>query len=136
MYKKGPLDIYIPPLRNETQWHQTFLSLSYRRLRGDLIEVFKIFDRLYDVDLKLLMIVSQTRLRINGLKSVQIRSNTNIRRSTFSRRIPDRWNSHPSQVVRTPTWLASRLGWVGLRPTNLEPIGLKSTAQQMTLNEP
>ena len=54
-------------------------SLRYASLRGDLIEVFKIFNRLCDVELEPLLTLSQTGLRNDGLKIIQKRSNTNIR---------------------------------------------------------
>ena len=73
--------------------------MSHRRARGDLIQVYKIFNRIDNVDLEPLIELSQTGLRSNGLKIVQRDSRTDLRKGSFSRRVPTIWNDLPPQVV-------------------------------------
>ena len=95
----------IPTLRNkkyEDRLRETELfTMSHRRFRGDLIQVYKIFNKLDNVDLEPLLELSQTGLRSNGLKIVQrgSRSDLRYRKGTFQRRVPKIWNKLPSQVV-------------------------------------
>ena len=99
----------IPSLRNlpydERLKKIKLYSLSYRRERGDLIEVYKIFNRIDDVDLEPLIELSQTGLRSNGLKIVDKtrRLEPELRRKSFSRRVPERWNKLPQHVVGAPS---------------------------------
>ena len=71
-----PTTKLIPTLRNkkyEDRLRETELfSMSHRRFRGDLIQVYKIFNKLDNVDLEPLLELSQTGLRSNGLKIVQL----------------------------------------------------------------
>ena len=73
--------------------------MSHRRSRGDLIEVYKIFNKIDNVDLEPLIELSQTGLRSNGLKIKQLEWNKNLRKGIFSRRVPEIWNALPRQVV-------------------------------------
>ena len=73
--------------------------MSHRRFRGDLIQVYKIFNKLDNVDLEPLLELSQTGLRSNGLKIKQLEWNKNLRKGIFSRRVPEIWNAFPRQVV-------------------------------------
>ena len=66
----------IPVLRDkkyaERLEETELFTMSHRRSRGDLIEVYKIFNKLDNVDLEPLIELSQTGLRLNGLKIKQL----------------------------------------------------------------
>ena len=75
-------------------------SLKYRRLRGDLIEVFKFVNGqttgylkdMFDFNL-------EGRNRGHQYKLVIKRSRTKLRQSFFSRRVVGHWNSLPNRVI-------------------------------------
>lgn len=76
-------------------------SLEFRRLRGDLIEVYKIIHNIYDpiTTHSLLTIDSSSCTRSNGFKLTKPGFNTNPYKYFFTNRIVNDWNSLPSQVV-------------------------------------
>ena len=78
-------------------------SLEFRRLRGDMIEVFKIVHGIYDTKTteKLLIRtpeVSITR-KTNNLTLVKIRTNKAPFQNFFTNRINNIWNALPNDVV-------------------------------------
>ena len=103
----------VPSLRNkqyETRLREVELfPLSYRRSRGDLIQVYKIFNKIDDVDLDPIIQLNQNGLRNNGLKIKNAAFKTNLRKNSFSRRIPEKWNQLPPQVVGAPSLLSFKL---------------------------
>jgi hypothetical protein len=74
-------------------------SLSYRRLRGDLIEVFKYAHGLYKVPEGLLEFETRTNTWSHGYKLKKLRCNFSTRQHFFSLRITDMWNSLPDDIV-------------------------------------
>ena len=75
-------------------------SLKYRRMRGDMIQVFKIISGLYDINSVVdfnMSHVSYTRGNI--YKMQPIRAHYNIRKFFFSNRIVTLWNSLPNHVI-------------------------------------
>ena len=76
-------------------------SLEFRRLRGDLIEVYKILHNIYDpiTTHSLLTIDSSSCTHSNGFKLTKPGFNTNPYKYFFTNRIVNDWNSLPSQVV-------------------------------------
>ena len=75
-------------------------TLKYRRLRGDMIEVFKITHDLYDPDVSLnLAYHSGTITRGNKYKLINHRFHYDLRKYYFSARIVNIWNSLPNHVV-------------------------------------
>ena len=76
-------------------------SLEYRRLRGDLIEVFKILHDFYDpVTTKSLFVRSGTdRTRGHNLKLTKHRTHTRQFQNFFTNRIISAWNSLPEDAV-------------------------------------
>ena len=75
-------------------------TLELRRLRGDLIQVFKIvhgFDKLVFDDFFTLS--HNTRTRGHGLKLHIHRSRLDVRKYFFSRRVVQEWNTLPAEVV-------------------------------------
>ena len=78
-------------------------SLQYRRLRGDLIEVYKIIHEIYDpVTTKSLFTKvssnSVTR-KTNSLNLTKKRTNKNAYKYFFTNRINNVWNSLPNDIV-------------------------------------
>ena len=78
-------------------------SLQYRRLRGDLIEVYKIIHEIYDpVTTKSLFTKvssnSVTR-KANSLNLTKKRTNKNAYKYFFTNRINNVWNSLPNDIV-------------------------------------
>ena len=78
-------------------------SMCYRRLRGDLIEVFKYTHNIYKFSDSLLELESRTNTRVHNYKLKKQRCNTMLRQHLFTQRIVDRWNSVPAEVARAPS---------------------------------
>ena len=75
-------------------------SLERRRLRGDLIEVFKWYRGYNKGDVsKILRISNHDRSRNNGFKLEKFRFKKEIGRNWFSNRVVDEWNGLSKQVV-------------------------------------
>ena len=97
-------------------------SLERRRVRGDLIEVFKWMTGVNEGDVsKVLRIHQQDRTRTNGFKLDKFRFRKEIGRNWFGNRVVDEWNKLPNGVVsaRTVQTFKNRLdkfmdneGWV------------------------
>jgi hypothetical protein len=78
-------------------------TLSYRRLRGDMIEVYKIIQGHYDPEAStIIKLMNDTEQRFstrtNSKKVVYNRANTNIRKNSFSIRIAKYWNKLPENI--------------------------------------
>ena len=82
-------------------------TLVYRRMRGDMIDVFKILHRLYYVKaapfLSLRNVEANRVLRGHHLTLVKCRSNRKLRSESFTQRGVLSWNSLPSNVVSAPS---------------------------------
>ena len=80
-------------------------TLKFRRMRGDMIEAFKILTRLYDGRVTEGMFdISRSHItRGNALKLVKYRSRRDIRKYSFTNRIVDLWNSLPNHIVEAKT---------------------------------
>ena len=79
-------------------------TLAYRRLRGDMIEVYKIIHNIYDHEsvpnlLKNNEISQRTGNRGHSLKLFTQRAKLNLRKNVFPIRITEPWNSLPDTVV-------------------------------------
>lgn len=75
-------------------------TLKYRRLRGDMIEVFKILNNYYDVSvIPHLERNFDTRTRGNSFKLQHIRPNLDVKKYSFGVRVVSVWNSLPDDVV-------------------------------------
>ena len=78
-------------------------SLEYRRLRGDMIEVYKILHGIYDPKTtdKLLTRMPENSItrKANNLNLVKKRSNQNPFQNFFTNRINNTWNALPNDVV-------------------------------------
>ena len=75
-------------------------TLKYRRLRGDMIEVYKILNNYYDAKVLPPLIRNyDTRTRGNSLKLAHIRCNLDIKKYSFSVSVVANWNSLPDTVI-------------------------------------
>ena len=79
-------------------------TLAYRRLRGDMIETYKITTQKYDQDIAQNLLTFNNRTsRNNNLKLNKPQNRTNIRKYFFTHRIIDPWNQLPQTVVDAPS---------------------------------
>ena len=80
--------------------HLHLTTLYARRLRGDLIETFKILKGFTDIDAKILFRKSTyDRTRGHNLKLYKKKFTTNIYKNFFSNRIINSWNQLPQYVI-------------------------------------
>jgi hypothetical protein len=79
-------------------------TLTYRRIRGDMIEVYKILTNKYDNNVTLNLSLSNcTYTRGNALKLTTVRPNLDLKKYTFTVRIVSVWNSLPDSVIKSDT---------------------------------
>jgi hypothetical protein len=79
-------------------------TLSYRRIRGDMIEVYKILTNKVDsAAVPNLQLYNCTKTRGNVLKLSTSRTKYDLRKYFFSVRITSVWNSLPNEVVNAET---------------------------------
>lgn len=79
-------------------------SLKDRRIRGDLIETFKIVNEIDMIKYEnLFEFSSQSATRNNGFNLKGQRFNTDLRKNYFNLRVVDYWNKLPSSVVQVST---------------------------------
>ena len=77
-------------------------SLEFRRLRGDMIEVYKILHEKYDPETTstlLTLTSSNSSTRSNDFKLVKIRPNTDRFKYFFTNRVVNPWNNLPKEIV-------------------------------------
>ena len=80
-------------------------TLETRRLRGDLIQVYKIVKGFDDINSSKFFKFSETSLRGHDLKLYKSRFNTNIGKFAFSNRIVDEWNLLSLGIISSNTVL-------------------------------
>ena len=79
-------------------------TLKYRRLRGDMIEVYKIINNIYDSAVVPSLVRNyNTRTRGNSCKLLVERCKYDLRKFSFCNRIISVWNSLSENVVTSPT---------------------------------
>ena len=84
--------------------HQLDLpTLYFRRLRGDMIECFKIVRNFYDPSVSPDLNRAISNLRGHNFKLYKNRANHEGLRHFFTHRIVDVWNGLPSNVVNAPS---------------------------------
>ena len=72
-------------------------TLEYRRLRADVIEVYKIINQIDRVSInKFFTIAEETTIRGNS-QALQKRSRLNVRANVFSNRVVNAWNTLPKR---------------------------------------
>ena len=79
-------------------------SLDLRRVRGDLIETYKILTRLERMDSeRVFPMVGESRTRGHNLRIRGKSFRTEVRRNVFTQRVVNVWNSVPLNVVEAKT---------------------------------
>jgi len=80
-------------------------TLEQRRVRGDMIEVFKIMTGREDVDPEKFFCRAEGRhgTRGHGYKLFKPRCRTGLRANFFSQRVIESWNRLPTEVVYAPS---------------------------------
>ena len=79
-------------------------SMEYRRLRGDMIQCFKIMNGLVRLDKSQLFVpVTGASTRGHHQRILRQRAHTSARAKTFSQRTIRNWNSLPSNVISAPS---------------------------------
>ena len=83
-------------------------TLSYRRVRGDMIELYKITKEIYDPAVtSCIKLAKDTNIRhstrTNEVKIIQQRPKLEIRRNFFAVRASKIWNKLPDNVVKAPS---------------------------------
>ena len=78
-------------------------SLQYRRLRADVIQVYKIIHGIDRIEISMFFkLANDERTRGHRYNIVKQRCRTNKRKIFFSNRIVDTWNSLPPEIVESP----------------------------------
>ena len=78
-----------------------FYSLEKRRLRGQLIETFKMLKGVNNIDYRHLFTLSNNRTRSNGWKLELKRFNTSQCGNFFTYKIAPIWNRLPAEAVNS-----------------------------------
>ena len=84
--------------------HLKLPSLVYRRLRGDLIETYKMMNGHYNIDVNTLLPQGKNpTTRGHNFKLSKQRFNTDTRKRFFSLRVVNYWNALPDNIVEAST---------------------------------
>jgi len=83
-------------------------TLAFRRIRGDMIEVFKLLRGVYDTDVRELLplrkdTAERTSARGHNWTLFQQGSTKRIRNKSFTVRVASTWNGLPQSVVEAPS---------------------------------
>ena len=83
-------------------------TLSFRRVRGDMIEMFKITNGIYDEKVTNFIpfwteTTQRSSNRTNSLKIYPCQSRSNARKNSFRVRITKIWNTLPNEIVCAPS---------------------------------
>jgi hypothetical protein len=78
-------------------------TLAFRRLRGDMIETYKILSGIYDNPSPLLHLSTTSTTRGHHLKLNKRHARLNSRLYSFTFRIISPWNSLPDDVIASPS---------------------------------
>ena len=79
-------------------------SLKARRIRGDLIQCYKIFRQVDDIDVETFFTQAKSQSTRNNTDKIFIKySKLNVRKYYFTNRVAPLWNSLPAHVKNAPT---------------------------------
>ena len=95
----------IPRLKNKTYEERldelNLFSLTKRRIRGDLIEVFKIFKGYSNLNVNKYFNIDSSNTRNNGCIIIPKRFKSHEAKYFFFNRIVNIWNKLPSEIVNS-----------------------------------
>ena len=74
-------------------------TLQYRRLRSDMIQVFRIMHNTDKIDKNQVFTFNRNITRGHSLKIFKPQCRTNIRKSCFSQRLINHWNALPAYIL-------------------------------------
>ncbi len=84
--------------------HLGLPSLEYRRLRADMVQVYKIMHDIDHVDKnKLFSPATYMQTRGNSYKLFKKRARLSSKLHTFSHRVVEVWNGFPDSIVTAPS---------------------------------
>ena len=75
------------------------LMSTVKRLREDMLDVFKILNGIDNVDREHFFVYLRSTLRGHNTKLSKPRSRVDIRKFTYCHRVTDAWNSLPKDVI-------------------------------------
>ena len=79
-------------------------TLRYRRLKGDMIETYKMMTGVYDQGaIPTLEREPNSLTRGNSLKLLKQHCKTSLKFNSFNHRIVNAWNSMPEKVISAPS---------------------------------
>ena len=78
-------------------------TLAFRRKRTDILQVYRIINKLDNIDFDTFFTYSTASTRGHSLKLEKPRANTNIRANSFSNRVINDWNSLSEETVHAPS---------------------------------
>ena len=95
----------IPPPKTCSNIPMDRKRLKQRRLRGDLIETYKILTRKEDLDPEIFFKYSTTGNlhSSNSIKLFKPRTKLKVRQNFFSQKVIDYWNALPEHAVKAPS---------------------------------
>ena len=76
-------------------------TLYYRRLRADVIQVFRIINKIDKMELSIFFHFKTRPSRYNSVRLIKPRALTTIRQNSFSHRVVNSWNDLPEKVVES-----------------------------------
>ena len=80
------------------------ITLEKRRLRGDLIQVFKLIKGFDKIDYtNFFQLAHNSRSRGHRFKIIKVRARLDIRNKIFSQRVVNSWNDLPDHIVEAET---------------------------------
>lgn len=78
-------------------------SMTYRRVRGDLIETYKYTHGFYRNQDSMFTLDTDRSTRGHSFKLKKFRCKTTLRQHFFNQRVVERWNNLPASVVEAPS---------------------------------
>ena len=76
-------------------------TLYYRRIRADIIQIFRIVKGIDNITLSNAIIPNNRRSRGHEYKLTKIRCNKRLKSNAFPHRVLDIWNNLPQEVVKS-----------------------------------
>ena len=74
-------------------------TLYYRRLRADVIQVYRIINKIDKLELSIFFHFNTRPSRYNSVRLIKPRALTTIRQNSFSHRVVNSWNDLQEEVV-------------------------------------